>query len=307
MRTRIHVLLFTLASSLPVIAAHSIDPAARESSSPGSIVHGGVERTYRIYTPSGNGPFPVVFVLHGLRGDGKGMERYTQFTKLAAKENFIVVYPDGLDRKWNDRSYKAGSTDDVGFISALLDYIASTHTIDPARVYVTGASNGGMMANRLACDIGNRFAAIAPVIAGIPYLVQRQSRSASAMSILLINGTDDPLVPFGGSSTGRSRVSIVTALQTVDFWVAKNGCATTPTVTLLPDTDPSDGTRIERSIYTPGAPGAEVVFYAVQGGGHTWPGAPIQYLPAGLIGKTSQDIDATEVIWQFFKKHALPQ
>lgn len=274
-------------------------------STPGSLMHGGVERTFRVYVPPSSGPFPVVFVLHGLHGDGKGMERYTQFSKLAAYENFIVAYPDGIDRKWNDRAYKAGSTDDVGFISALLDHLEAAYNVDASRVYATGASNGGMMTQRLAIDLGERFAAVAPVIADIPYLVQRHAAPARPMPILMINGTEDPLVPFGGKSGARTKLNIVTATQTVDFWVAKNLCSTPPTVDLLPDTDPKDGTRIERHYYTPGRSGCEVEFYVVQGGGHTWPGAPIQYLPKGLVGKTSQDMEATRVIWRFFRKHSL--
>lgn len=292
--------------SFSAAARAELTLAALVLSTPGTIMHGGVERTYRIYVPNIKGPLPVVFVLHGLRGDGRGMERYTQFSKLAAKEGFIVVYPDGIDRKWNDRSYKAGSTDDVGFISTLLDHVEATYAVDASRVYVTGASNGGMMANRLACDLGRRFAAIAPVIADIPHLVQRQSGNAGPMPVLMINGTDDSLVPYGGA-VGRSRVSIVTALQTVDFWIAKNGCVTNPTATQLPDRDPDDGTRIERRMYAAGPDGAEVVFFAVHGGGHTWPGAPIQYLPEGVVGKTSRDMDATSVIWKFFQQHTLQQ
>jgi polyhydroxybutyrate depolymerase len=291
-------------------------PNGMPVSVPGTIMHDGVERTFRVYVPDKAGPLPVVFVLHGLHGDGRGIERYTQFTALAASEGFIAVNPDGLDGKWNDRFGMGGKlqtlrdaqgTDDVGFISALLDYLEATYDVDAARVYITGASNGGMMTNRLACELGERLAAVAPVIADIPGLVEQNCDSAKAMPILMINSVNDPLVPYSGDKARRPRLKglVPNALATVDFWVRHNGCPPPPTDVELPDADPNDGTRITRRTYATGASGAEVIFYSVQGGGHTWPGAPIQYLPVGLVGVTSQDMNATETIWAFFQTQHL--
>lgn len=304
----VHVLAAVFFAIPAVFAQPSVELAAQVLSTPGTITHDGVVRNYRLYVPSGAGPFPVVFVLHGLSTTGIAMERYTRFSKLAAEEKFIVVYPDGIDKRWNDRSYRFGSTDDVGFIATLLDYIKAKNSVDASRVYVTGASNGGMLTHRLACDMGERFAAVAPVMADIPYLVQFHGNNAAPMPILMINGTADPLVPFGRTTAPQKKLNIVTARQTVDFWVSKNGCTSPPVITQLPDKDAEDGTRIERWKYAPGSAQAEVIFYAVKGGGHTWPGAPVrQTTLSGFFGNTSQDMDATKVIWKFFKQHARQQ
>ena len=96
---------------------------------------------------------------------------------------------------------------------------------------------------------------------------------------------------------------VLSVRQTIEYWVKHNGCAPSPTITEEPDRDPDDGTRVHREEYSGGREGTEVIFYAIEGGGHTWPGG-YQYLPASIIGKTSKDIDANEVIWSFFKKHS---
>ena len=302
------ILMLVLSLTRSALAAPEDKRSSAVLSTTASLAHDGVERNYRIYVPDGPGPFPVVFVLHGLATTGIAMERYTKFSKLAAEEKFIAVYPDGINKRWNDRYYWAGSTNDVGFIAVLLDYIEANYSVDTSRVYVTGASNGGMLANRLACDMGERFAAIAAVMADIPYLVQRRSHTATPLPILIINGTKDPLVPFGRTQALQQKLNIVTARQTVDFWVSMNGCTMTPIVTQLPDKAPEDGTRIEEWKYAPGSAHAEVIFYAIKEGGHTWPGAPVRNsVLSGLYGKTSQDMDATKVIWKFFKQHTRQQ
>jgi polyhydroxybutyrate depolymerase len=92
--------------------------------------------------------------------------------------------------------------------------------------------------------------------------------------------------------------------QSIAYWVEKNGCSPMPVVTEVPDRDPADGTRVTRKVYVNEDDGTEVILYVVDGGGHTWPGG-LQYLPSRVIGKTSRDIDANEVIWSFFKKQKL--
>jgi len=304
MQNAVRVVLLVFASVSAAVVTLADESKSPVLSTPASIVHDGIERTYRLYVPEGAGPFPLVVVLHPLSSTGLRMERYTRFSKLAQKEKFLVVYPNAIQKRWNDRVYSGHAIDDVGFIAALLDHIEANFPVDATRVYVTGASNGGTLANRLACDLGNRFAAVAPAIADVPYLVQFRAGSAEPMPILMINGTHDVLVRFSILPELGEKIGIVTAEQSAAFWVMKNGCTTQPTITLLPDTDPEDGTRIEKRAYAAGPAGAEVIFYAVKGGGHTWPGSPDR-LSLGIYGKTSQDMDATKVIWKFFQKHHL--
>jgi polyhydroxybutyrate depolymerase len=125
------------------------------------------------------------------------------------------------------------------------------------------------------------------------------------VSVLIVNGTDDPLVPWEGGDIhlGRTKLGeVLSVADTVKFWVGKDQCASSPVITQLRDKDPADGTKVRKESYGGCQDGAEVVLYAIEGGGHTWPGGP-QYLPESIIGRTSREFDASEVIWQFFKEH----
>jgi len=278
-----------------------------------SIVSGGLERTYRVHVSSAYDPSlptPLVIVLHGGGGTGKGMARITSFNTLADKENFIVVYPDGFEKHWNDGrgvqwQSHVENTDDVGFISALIDRLSDELNIDSSRVYVTGISNGGMMSHRLGCELSQKIAAISPVASNIPLSQASVWSPSRPMPVLIINGTEDPLERWEGGEIrlGRQTFGVVLSVaDTVKFWVEKDRCTSSPVVTQLPDTDPTDGTTVRTEVYGGCEGGAEVVLYAIEGGGHTWPGG-LQYLPEAIIGKTSREFDASEVIWQFFKEH----
>jgi polyhydroxybutyrate depolymerase len=289
--------------------------AGQETSTTRSIIFAGLERTYRIRIPSSydkTTPLPLLIALHGGGGSGEKMEELTLrgFNRLSDKESFIVVYPDGIEKHWNDGrenvSYRAHreKIDDVGFISALIDHLAKQSNIDIKRVYVTGISNGAMMSFRLACELSEKITAIAPVSGAMPKdLVCSPSRS---VSVLVISNKEDPMVPWEGGEIrlGRQRFGGVLSVdESVRLWVHHNQCSSSPVNTLEPDRDPKDGTRVRREEYGQGKGGTEVILYAIEGGGHTWPGGH-QYLPAWIIGKTSRDVDANEVIWSFFKKHA---
>jgi polyhydroxybutyrate depolymerase len=286
-----------------------------------SFKHDNLKRSFKIhvssvYNKSARGP--LVIALHGRGGNGESMILITRkgFNKLADKDGFIVVYPDGIELNWNDgrmdeeandRAHRE-NIDDVGFISALIDTMITDYNIDPKRVYVTGISNGAIMAYRLGCQLADKITAIAPVDGNIPYMLYNECSPSGPVSVLAINNTNDPLVPFQGGEiyTSSHKLKLGKVLSTdksIGLWVTRNKCSITPLVTEEPDRDPKDGTRVIKKEYLNGIDGTEVILYAVDGGGHTWPGG-IQYKPAGVIGKTCRDINACEVIWSFFKKHA---
>lgn len=288
----------------------------------GSLVHDDLQRTFTLYIPSSVNeyvPVPLVIALHGRGVDGEGMILVTRkgFDRLADRDGFIVVYPDGIEMNWNDgrmdeeaddRAHRE-DIDDVGFIAALTDMMVRDHNADPKRVYVTGISNGAIMSYRLACELSHRIAAVAPVDGNIPKLFIPECSPSRHIPVLAINNVDDPMVPFEGGElhghSGRKVLGKVLSVEdSVGYWVKKNGCSPVPVVNEQPDRDPADGTRVTSMEYVNRDDGTEVILFIVEGGGHTWPGG-LQYLPERVIGKTSRDIDANEVIWSFFRRQSL--
>ena len=296
-------------------------PASVISGQKSSLIHDELKRTFIIHKTDldkKSGPVPLLIALHGRGGNSESMVIVTRggFNKLADKENFIVVYPDGIEENWNDgrmdeeaddRAHKE-NIDDVGFISALIDLMVKDYNADPARVYITGISNGAIMSYRLACELSHKIAAIAPVDGNIPNMIVNECVPANPVSVLAINNVNDPLVPYeGGEIWGHFHSvklgKVLSAKESVSFWVNRNKCHLRGVDVEEPDTDPKDGTFVKRTDYMNDSDGTEVILYSVYGGGHTWPGG-VQYLPEWVIGKTSKDIDADEVIWSFFKRHS---
>ena len=282
-----------------------------------SIEYDGLNRSYRIHVPpnlNNSTLVPLLFVLHGGGGTGEGMEEQLTefgFNELSDNYGFIVVYPDGIERHWNDgrknTTYRAHqqNIDDVGFISTLIDIISDDYSIDPNRIYSTGISNGAMMSFRLACELSEKIAAVAPVAGAMPLDLQNTCQPSKPVSALIISGTDDPLVPWeGGYITYNNRKlgKVLSVPETVSYWVGMTNCTATPDISWLPDFDPSDGTTVKVEIYNHSTKNVSITLYQIEGGGHTWPGG-YQYYSVTRIGKTCRDFDANEAIWQFFSNH----
>ena len=269
---------------------------------------GGLERSYYLHFPPAHesaGKLPVVLVLHGGgRGDGDDVARWTGYMEIADRENFIVVYPNGIDAQWNDgrvKTFRRGKDnaeiDDVGFISALIDLVVRDFNGDPGRIYVTGLSNGGMMALRLGCEISSKLAAIAPVIANMPENIYGKCRPEKKLPVLLMNGTDDPLVPWDGGAVGyfgKRRGQVVSTNETIRFWKTHNGC-NSRIVRWLPDRNRRDRSRVRVTTWKNQDGTCEVVLYRIEGGGHTFPGSSVPDRPL-LLGRKNSDIDGAEVI-----------
>lgn len=278
------------------------------------LEYDGLERSYYIYLPKSYNSLselPVVLVLHGGgKADGKETSQRLGYNKIAEREDFIAVYPNGINAQWNDgrgvNYFVDDNTniDDVGFISALIDKLIEDYKGNPSRIYITGLSNGGMMTLRLGCELGNKLTAIAPVIANIPKNIYSDCKPVSSLPILLMNGTKDPLVPWDGGfvkAFNKEMGEVVSTEKTVQFWVQNNNCNTTPTVAVVPDTDSTDNSTVIVNTYENKGSGADVVLYTIEGGGHTLPGSNIPNVPS-ILGEKNNDIDGAEIIWGFFKK-----
>ncbi len=304
--------------SLSLFMLPMMAPASTGTST-GSITVDEVKRTYLLHVPSTydqNSPTPLLIALHGGLGNGRRMIQLTRggFDALSEERRFLVVYPEGIRKHWNDgrdgkiSGYFAhkNSINDVGFISALIDELTKQWNVDKQRVYVTGISNGALMSNRLACEMSDKITAIATVSGSMPQRILPSCRPSRPISVLSINNDKDRLMPFSGGYVtgpfgGRKLGKVLSASATMAFWSKHNHCSTSPVVTREPDIDERDGTQIRKETYPDCKSGTEVVMYVVENGGHTWPGGD-QYLGEWLVGKTSRDMDASKVIWDFFER-----
>ncbi len=300
-----------------IVARDSIQTTGQVKDLSETLYHEGVERTYHIHLPQGfsrDKPAPLVFALHGGGGEGQRFDQSTTqgtLTTAAGKRGVVLVFPEGINKQWCDgrtEIFKTKKTcDDVGFISEIIDTMVKNYGIDPKRVYATGISNGGFMSVRLAMDLSEKIAAVAPVAAQISKALKDKTPKLP-ISIMIINGTKDPLVPFGGGHIrlfrfGRSRGEILSTASTIEHFRRHNGCDKTPERSKLPDKDPDDGANVEIEQYSGGKDGTAVVLVKVIGGGHTWPGGK-QYLKPRIVGTVCRDIDASEMILDFFLTHA---
>jgi polyhydroxybutyrate depolymerase len=275
------------------------------------ISHKGQQRKFLLHLPadfSGSKKIPLLIILHGGGSGPEGMIRLTggRFNALSDEKGFIAVYPYGLYRHWNDyrkepidRAHRE-KMDDVGFISALIDRMTADYGCDPERVFAAGISNGGFMCYRLACELPGKIRAIAAVSATNPAGTDSICRPARGVDVMIINGTKDPLVPYGGGRVrvfGIDRGEVLSTGETVKFWAKVNNCGMAETIE-VPGKSPAGATRL--TILRHACPnGRRVILYSVDGGGHTWPGGR-QYLPKSIIGETNTDIDACDEIWNFF-------
>jgi polyhydroxybutyrate depolymerase len=281
---------------------------AEEGLSRHRLTHDGLERTYLRYVPPSvqraDGPAQLVVVLHGGGGAARSIMRHTRFNRLAADSGFIALYPDGLNRHWNDGRVKYQGVDDVGFITeAIKQTAADTGRIDNRRIFVAGMSNGGFMSQRLACEQAGLFAGMAVVTAQFTEELLASCNPSRPLPALYINGTEDLLVPYDGGAIAPKwgpRGTVTSTAATIAFWQRHNGCGGTATVTLLPDLDTTDDIRVEKHDWPGCAQNAPLRLYRIVGGGHTWPGKK-QYLPEAVIGRTTGDVDANLLIDDFFR------
>lgn len=277
---------------------------------------GGRQRTALVHVPDGRpaGLRPLLLVLHGRQITGADIRRWTQFDAVADQHGFVVAYAEGYQRSWNDgrgnSPAEQDGVDDVAFIGTLLNQLIGTLPVDAAQVAVTGLSNGGVMCHRLALELSERIAVIAPVAGTLP-LPLAGVQPACAVSVLLIHGTADRSMPFDGRPPGlRSRLQkrlfmqryrrgrpMLSVPATLARWRTLNRCLADEPLPPLPAAD-KNPTWVERR-RSGGYGGTAVESWIIHGGGHTWPGGPA--LPP--LGRVSREFDAARVIWEFADSH----
>lgn len=284
--------------------------SARGEDARGEIAVGGRTRSYLLHRPPGHDPrepVPLVVVLHGGGGNGAGMARISGFSEAADREGFLVAYPDGSGAlgerllTWNAGNCCGWAleheVDDVAFLAALLDRLETDLAIDARRIYVTGLSNGGMMAYRAACELSGRIAAIAPVAGAMNLEICAAERP---VSVVVFHGTADEHVPYGGGAPTRlvdrrhPRVDAPVS-EAVSFWARRDGCAAEP--------------RAERrgailvETWEPCDDRTAVALYTIEGQGHAWPGGTKW---AARADTPTRALDATATMWAFFRDHPRP-
>jgi polyhydroxybutyrate depolymerase len=263
----------------------------------------GIERSYELHLPARRTKvyFPLVLLFHGRGRSGNVILSRTGFAAKADAEGFMIAAPDGINGHWNDgRGTVNPDVDDVGFIRELVVSLKSEFPIDIRRIYAAGSSNGGIFTQRLACEFSDVLTAIATVAGPLPTNVN-QSRP-NPISVVGIQGDEDPRVPIDGVRVSGKVSQIESAFSTMNFWASINSCYPAPTVTHIPPTI-NDTTSVDKYVYSGGL--ADVVYYIVRGMGHAWP----PYASAESeheTGVSSQNIVATDVIWDFFHQHSKP-
>ena len=278
-----------------------------------SFKFNGYKRSYHVYAPENINPefkYPLLLVLHGGGGTALKMRKLTKygFEKLADSKKFIVVYPQGVDKHWNDyrgdklRKAKKENIDDVAFIREVIKKVALQFPTDNKKIFTTGMSNGAMMSFTLACKASDIIKGAAPVAGAMPENLVKKCKPINPVSILMINGYQDKFVHWeGGYVTGplgrKKFGKTISVEESFNFWRKVNSCKEkSGSFTSLNKIE--DDTQVEISKYKC-AKSSKTILYGIKGGGHTWPQGA-KYLPGFLIGKTSQEFNTCEIIWDFF-------
>jgi polyhydroxybutyrate depolymerase len=273
----------------------------------GAIVSSGEKREYLLYVPRSydpTKPTPLVISMHAAMNWPAYQMKITQWNKAADGSDFIVVYPAGSDplhlgpKAWFMGGSRSPSTmPDVRFISELIDTLEAHYNIDSTRIYANGMSNGGGMAFALSCTLSHRIAAIGAVSAA-QSLSWSWCSDSTPIPMIAFHGTADPFVPYNGAPTGwlNPNAPFPNITTWVASWARRNHCASNPIDSIV-------AVDVTRREYTDCARNASVVLYTIKGGGHQWPGG--KPIPEWIVGRLSNNVDATSLMWAFFREHPL--
>jgi polyhydroxybutyrate depolymerase len=286
-------------------------------------------RTYAVHLPQGYDSqqhYPVVILLHGLDQDAAEMARLTHFNEFADRDSIIAVYPNALRGRWNlgggepppyrrdpyrrpgpygpgpgprpeqgDHREGPRRNPDIQFIHRMIDKLTTHYSVDTRRIYAVGLGEGGFMTLRIGCNMADRIAAIAVVGAATPRMLH--CVPSRPVPFLLMNGTDDPIVPYDGGRYKDGMLHLLSAEDSAKEWARLNHCSEKPSESKLPPLN-EGGKDTKVYLFDNCQENAQVALYSVKGGGHTWPGGE-QYMTEKEIGKTSHALNANETIWSF--------
>lgn len=282
-----------------------------------TIMVDGIAREYLLYVPAaydGSEAWPFVLNFHGYLSKPKRQMAATSMNAVADTAHFLVAYPKGLKidistvanrykklpkrgNGWNIYGALSGN-DDLAFVNGIIDETEATYNVNSQKIYATGMSLGAIMTHYLACELNGRIAAIASVVGGLQDDERFDCDPVHNIPVLIMAGTADDFAPYDGRLNG------IGPEATARFWRTHNGCSADSTVTTFEDQNMGDGSTVTRFTYKNCNGNAEVVFYKIEGGGHTWAGDA--NFP-GMLGNVNRDIQASSEIWNFFNRHELPQ
>lgn len=262
----------------------------------------GHETVYVVHLPAKYNKakqYPLVINYHGLNASAAKHQHYCQMDRVADREGFIVVYPQSYHKGWNAglgfRSYTNGP-DDIGYLNMLLDTLELRFSIDKKRIYAAGVSMGGSFTYRIASEMSNRIAAVASVSGLMSDSTLIYCNPVRSIPVLHFHGTKDHLMKYTGMKQAFG------AEEVVKLWALKDQCENKPDTIQIPNRVKSDRSTVSLIKYTHCANGAQVWFYKIKNGGHTWPGSAKAFK---LLGVKNKDIDGSEAIWEFFKQFTL--
>ena len=293
-----------------------------------SLEHDGLTRWYRFYIPDQpTGKMPLILYLHGGTLSMRSLfsplsDSTNSLLSLAEEESVFLLVPNGVnsesgdtfgdDQNWNDlrpdQAAGQSTIDDVGFLVTLLDLVIQENKIDPERVYVTGASNGGMMTFRLLIEAPEHFSAGAAFIANLPDLPLPLAPPSNPTPLMILNGSEDPLVLWDGGEVGKDRGRVLSTAETLSWWIDANQADPERVESsFLPDLDPDDNCQIQVDYYPAKPGGAAVLLYSAWGGGHTLPTLMetgwFTRLAERLLGPVCRDAEGMLLAWEFFNSH----
>lgn len=284
-----------------------------------SITSENLERNFLFYIPKKPNPngFPIVFVLHGGGGTGEGMIYLTRISEVAERDGFIVVYPNGLENRWNDGRgitrflTDQRNTNDVQFFRDMTRHFKSNFRVDDQRIHVVGLSNGGFMAQRILCEASDLFASGFSIAATTSVYLSKECKLNEPISIGFIFGKKDDIIPYSGGTilvpTSQELNSprlpageSISFLQSLEVWKKRLGCEN-ESIHNIDSLKKRRDKDILKYTYQNCRRNSLLDGYLIESGGHFWPHG-FYYTNESKYGYLTQDLDATKVVIDFFKR-----